>query len=78
MTFFNKYIRPANNSLACCNCRLVISESEKNQRNACPKCGHTMHNMGAGFIAPRQTDQVEWQKVNFLVKHNFTFEFLPA
>jgi hypothetical protein len=37
-----------------------------------------MHNMGAGFIPPHQTDKNEWEKVAFLVKHNFKFEYLSA
>jgi hypothetical protein len=78
MNFFTTLTRPANDSLACCNCRIVTQESDQPFQYACPNCGHTMHNMGAGFIPPRQSDKVEWKKVAFLVAHDFTFEYLSA
>lgn len=78
MNFFAKLTRPAHDSLACCNCRIVTNESTKKSKTSCPNCGHAMHNMGAGFIAPAQSDKNEWNKVALLVKHNFQFEYLPA
>ena len=39
----------------------------------CPQCGSLMHNMGLDFKAPRQTDVKQWQKVEVLFQHGFTF-----
>jgi len=78
MNFLSTLIRPANSSFACSHCRLVLTETETTHYESCPDCGQSMHNMGAGFIAPHQSDQAEWEKVNLLIEHNFTFEYLPA
>ncbi|MBE2225589.1 MAG: hypothetical protein IAF02_28895 [Anaerolineae bacterium] len=78
MNFFTQLTRPPNDSLACCNCRIVAQKSNQLAASHCPNCNRIMHNMGAGFIPPRHSDKDEWQKVAFLVKHNFSFEYLSA
>lgn len=78
MNFFTNLTHPATDSLACCNCRTATNKLGKSASRPCPNCGNTMHNMGAGFIPPDQTDKNEWEKVALLVKHNFTFEYLSA
>ncbi len=78
MNFFTLLSQPANERLACCNCRIVTQETDRPSQHPCPNCGRAMYNMGAGFIPPRQSDKEEWQKVAFLVDHNFTFEYLSA
>jgi hypothetical protein len=78
MNFFTMLTQPTNDSLACCTCRIATQETDQPSPNTCPNCGRTMYNMGAGFIPPRQSDKAEWQKVAFLVEHNFTFEYLSA
>ena len=78
MNFFTTLTRPKHDSLACCTCRLVTPKEQTVSHNVCQNCGRTMHNMGAGFIPPHQSDKDEWRKVSFLVKHDFTFEYLPA
>ena len=78
MNFFTHLTRSQQSNFACCDCRISKSEEDTSVKSACPSCGHTMHNMGAGFIPPRHSDKAEWQKVAFLVKHNFTFEYLSA
>ncbi len=78
MNFFTYLTRSTKGNLACCNCRIVKSEANSTNKNSCPNCGHPMYNMGAGFVPPRQSDKDEWEKVSFLVEHNFTFEYLSA
>jgi hypothetical protein len=41
---------------------------------ACPHCGQPMHNMGPGFVTPPSWDDTLWQKVAFLVQHDFSFQ----
>ena len=78
MNFFTYLTQSTQGNFACCDCRIAHSEADKNVKSACPNCGRTMYNMGAGFIPPRQSDKTEWNKVALLVKHNFTFENLSA
>ena len=78
MHFFTQLTQPTNDSLACCNCRIVSHDSNQPSPKHCPNCDRIMYNMGAGFIPPGHSDKAEWQKVAFLVKHNFTFEYLSA
>jgi hypothetical protein len=79
MNFFTNLSTPKHDSLACCACRIVAPKEEQSSAHyACQNCGQTMYNMGAGFIPPHQSDKDQWQKVSFLVKHNFTFEYLSA
>jgi len=79
MNFFTNLIRPKYDSLACCTCRTVTHKTDQtSHRQTCQNCGQAMHNMGAGFIPPHHSNKDEWQKVSFLVKHNFTFEYLSA
>ena len=77
MNFFNKFSQPKQDFLACYHCHIVKSETASHTNN-CPNCGRGMYNMGAGFTPPRPSDKIEWEKVALLVKHNFTFEYLPA
>jgi hypothetical protein len=78
MNFFTPLTRPKYDSLACCDCRTVTHKTNQSTPTICSNCGHSLHNMGAGFIPPSQSDKREWKKVAFLVKHNFTFEYLSA
>jgi hypothetical protein len=80
MFLFNQFTRSTQNNYACCRCRIATKEPAQSNKNttACPHCGRSMYDMGAGFIPPRKSDKDEWQKVALLVKHHFTFEYLPA
>ncbi len=39
----------------------------------CPQCGQAMVDMGLDFKAPKQKDVKQWQKVQLLYSHGFTF-----
>lgn len=78
MNFFTYLTSSTQGNLACCDCRIAKRGAANTVKSACPNCGHSMYNMGAGFIPPRQSDKSEWKKVAFLVEHNFTFENLSA
>jgi len=40
---------------------------------SCPQCGIAMTNMGKDFKAPRQADVKQWQKVQELYTHGYSF-----
>lgn len=55
---------------------IVGASSHRLNSLACPQCGRPLHNMGSGFVTPPVWDDVRWQKVAFLVQHDFSFELL--
>ena len=39
----------------------------------CPQCSGEMVDIGKDFKAPKQTDLKQWQKVEILYQHGFTY-----
>lgn len=80
MHLFTNPAKTTTQNFACHHCHLTKRTSGKAPQGAiaCPDCGRMMRNMGAGFTPPHPADQIQWQKVELLVKHKFEFEYLPT
>ncbi|MBP6472243.1 MAG: hypothetical protein KBE23_12995 [Chloroflexi bacterium] len=79
-TLFENKFNPNTINFACSQCRLASRQhvSISSTQIVCPNCAHPMHNMGIGFVVPKLTDNQQWQKIELLVQHDFSFELLPA
>ena len=75
---------PYKEHYACFSCRKMFRQpirhemtrpirSEEKRVAPCPQCAIPMTNMGKDFKAPRQTDVKQWQKVQTLYAHGYSF-----
>lgn len=77
---------PYKEKWACFKCRKSFKQTERDEVAhplpvtpqgehlvLCPNCKNPMHDMGLDFRAPRQRDKEQWQVVEQLYKHGFTY-----